>query len=105
MSDNAIAGASSDFGSRLKNIVRHNLRQYGILLAMLVIVIIFTITTGGKLLLPINVSRVIMQNSYVLIMAIGMMLCILTGGNIDLAVGSIVAFVSACSALFAVKWH
>ena len=46
----------------------------------------------------------IMQNSYILIMAIGMMLCILTGGNIDLAVGSIVAFVSAGCGLMSVKW-
>jgi putative multiple sugar transport system permease protein len=46
----------------------------------------------------------IMQNSYILIMSIGMMLCILTGGNIDLSVGSLVAFVSACSALFSITW-
>ncbi len=46
-----------------------------------------------------------MQNSYILILAIGMVLCILTGGNIDLSVGSIVALVSASSALFSVVWN
>jgi putative multiple sugar transport system permease protein len=54
------------------------------------------------LLVPINVSRLILQNSYILILAVGMVLCILTGGNIDLAVGSIVALVSASSALFSI---
>jgi putative multiple sugar transport system permease protein len=88
----------------LKDLVRRNLRQYGILIAMVAIVIIFEFATNGVLLKPINVARLIKQNSYILILAIGMMLCILTGGNIDLAVGSIVAFVSACSGLLSVTW-
>ncbi len=89
---------------RLKDTFRHNLRQYAILLALIFIVIIFQITTNGILLKPINVTRLIAQNSYILILAIGMVLCILTGGNIDLSVGSVVAFVSASSALFSVFW-
>ena len=87
---------------RIKDIIRHNMRQYALLFALIVIVCIFQITTGGILLRPINVSRLIAQNSYILILAIGMVLCILTGGNIDLSVGSVVAFVSAGSALFSV---
>jgi putative multiple sugar transport system permease protein len=87
---------------RIKDIIRHNMRQYALLMALIVIVCIFQITTGGILLRPINVSRLIAQNSYILILAIGMVLCILTGGNIDLSVGSVVAFVSASSALFSV---
>jgi putative multiple sugar transport system permease protein len=87
---------------KIKDLIRHNMRQYAILLALIVIMIIFEITTGGILLRPINVSRLINQNSYILILAIGMVLCILTGGNIDLAVGSMVALVSASSALFSV---
>jgi len=105
MSDNSISGAFNGLYGRFKDVFRRNLRQYGILIAMVAIVIIFQITTGGILLKPINVARLIMQNSYILIMAIGMMLCILTGGHIDLAVGSIVAFVSAGSALLSVTWH
>jgi len=88
----------------IKDVVRRNLRQYAILLALIAIIIFFQIATGGILLKPINVSRLIGQNSYILIMAIGMMFCILTGGNIDLSVGSVVAFVSASSALFSVTW-
>ena len=78
------------------------MRQYTILFVLIAIIFVFQITTNGILLKPINVSRLINQNSYILILAIGMVLCILTGGNIDLAVGSIVAFVSALSALFSV---
>lgn len=86
----------------IKTYIKHNMRQYAMLMALVAIMILFQITTGGILLRPINVQRLIMQNSYVLILAIGMVLCILTGGNIDLSVGSIVALVSACSALFSV---
>jgi putative multiple sugar transport system permease protein len=87
----------------IKDVFRHNIRQYGMLIALIAIMLIFQVLTGGILLRPINVSRLIFQNSYILILAIGMMLCILTGGHIDLSVGSIVAMVSASSALFSVK--
>jgi putative multiple sugar transport system permease protein len=87
---------------KLRDLIRHNMRQYAILLALIVIMIIFELTTGGTLLKPVNVSRLINQNSYILILAIGMVLCILTGGNIDLSVGSMVSLVSASSALFSV---
>jgi putative multiple sugar transport system permease protein len=103
MSDSGISGSSPGFFSNVKDLAQQNLRKYGILFAMILIVIIFAFATKGILLRPINVARMIMQNSYILIMAIGMMLCILTGGNIDLAVGSIVAFVSAVSGWLSVK--
>ncbi|MBF4695069.1 multiple monosaccharide ABC transporter permease [Fusibacter ferrireducens] len=89
---------------RIKNIFKQNMKQYSMLIALIVIMAMFQILTGGILLKPINVSRLIFQNSYILILAIGMLLCILTGGNIDLSVGSIVAFVSALSALFSVTF-
>lgn len=85
------------------DLLRHNIRQYGMLFALIAIVLIFQILTGGILLRPINVTRLILQNSYILILAVGMMLCILTGGHIDLSVGSIVAMVGASSALFSVR--
>lgn len=53
---------------------------------------------GGKILLPQNVSNLIAQNAYVFVLASGMLLCILTGGNIDLSVGSVVCFVGAIGA-------
>jgi putative multiple sugar transport system permease protein len=85
-----------------KSMIKHNMRQYAMLIALIVLIVLFQIVTGGILLKPINVSRLIMQQSYIFILAIGMVLCILTGGNIDLSVGSIVALVSAFSAVFSV---
>lgn len=85
----------------IKKFINRNMRQYGMILALVVIIIFFGVVTGGKLIWPRNVTMLIRQNAYVLILAIGMMLCILTGGNIDLSVGSLVALVSAMSGLMA----
>ncbi|XVV08275.1 multiple monosaccharide ABC transporter permease [Actinoplanes sp. CA-131856] len=75
-----------------------NLRQSGIYFAFAAIILLFTILTGGDLLAPQNISNIIVQNSYILILAIGMILIIIAG-HIDLSVGSIVA---ACGAVAAV---
>src|SRR5690554_7129710 len=75
--------------------LKANIRQYAMLIALVFIMFFFQIATNGILLVPMNVTNLIMQNSYVLILAIGMTLCILTGGNIDLSVGSVCAFVAA----------
>jgi len=85
--------------NNIKDIVNRNIRQYGMLFALVVIVIFFGVVTGGRLIWPRNVSMLVRQNAYVLILAIGMMFCILTGGNVDLSVGSLVALVSAMSGL------
>ena len=87
---------------KAKDALKANIRQYFMLIALFTIMIIFQILTDGVLLKPRNVSKLIYQNSYILILAIGMILLIISGGNIDLSVGSLVAFVSAMSALFAV---
>ncbi|MDR1791102.1 MAG: sugar ABC transporter permease [Propionibacteriaceae bacterium] len=78
--------------SSLKQALGGNLRQYGIMGALALVIILFTITTGGKLLSPANVSSLIGQNAYVLIMALGMIMVIIAG-HIDLSAGSVVAFV------------
>ena len=83
--------------------VQINARQYGMGIALIAIMIFFQIITNGVLLKPLNVANLIMQNSYVLVLAIGMLLCILTG-NIDLSVGSIAAFIGATSAVFIMDW-
>ncbi|WSL21924.1 sugar ABC transporter permease [Streptomyces sp. NBC_01283] len=82
--------------------VRSNMRQYGMLVALAFIVVLFQIWTDGTLLLPNNVSNLIQQNGYILILAIGMMIVIIAG-HIDLSVGSLVAFVGAMSAVMMVK--
>jgi putative multiple sugar transport system permease protein len=64
-------------------------------LALVAIMIFFAILTDGMLFMPLNVTNLVLQNSYVFILGMGMLLCILSGGNIDLSVGSIVAFIGA----------
>lgn len=71
------------------------MKKNTMLLALVIVTIIFAIGTEGTLLLPRNIAVLIAQNSYVVILAVGMLMCILTGGNIDLSVGSIVALVGA----------
>lgn len=88
----------------LRTIFRNNLKQYMMLLALLMIVLAFQVLTSGVLLKPMNVSNLIFQNAYVVILAVGMLLCILTGGNIDLSVGSVVALVGACAGTFIISW-
>jgi putative multiple sugar transport system permease protein len=85
--------------NNVKEFLNRNLRQYGMIFALVIIMIFFVILTGGKLIWPRNVQMLVRQNAYVLILAIGMMFCILTGGNIDLSAGSLVALVSAMSGL------
>ncbi|TCL55368.1 putative multiple sugar transport system permease protein [Hydrogenispora ethanolica] len=80
-----------------------NLRQYMMIIALIVVIIFFEIVTQGILLKPLNVSNLISQNSYILILAIGMLLCILCCGFIDLSVGSVAAFVGAVSAVLILK--
>ena len=83
--------------------VNVNLRQYGILAALVIIVILFEVLTKGRLLMPGNVNNLIQQNSYVLILAIGMVIVIIAG-HIDLSVGSIVAMVGAVAAISMNNW-
>ncbi len=81
-----------------------DLRQYGILAALVVIILLFEGLTGGRLLMPGNVNNLIQQNAYVLILAIGMVMVII-GGHIDLSVGSVVAMIGAIAALAMNNWH
>lgn len=87
----------------VKDIFKSNMRQYAMLIALVVIIILFQVLTDGILLVPMNVTNLILQNSYVIILAVGMTLCILTGGNIDLSVGSVVAFIGAISGILIIN--
>ncbi len=75
------------------------IKKYSMVIALVVIIGIFTIGTGGTILLPQNINNLLSQNAYVFILATGMLLCILTGGNIDLSVGSVVCFVGGFGAV------
>ncbi|MER5475907.1 multiple monosaccharide ABC transporter permease [Streptomyces sp. NPDC002734] len=82
--------------------MRRNMRQYGMLFALGLIVALFAVWTDGDLLLPRNVSNLVLQNSYILVLAVGMMLVIISG-HIDLSVGSLTAFVGAVAAVLMVE--
>ena len=81
-----------------KNKVLGFVNKYTMVIVLILVLIFFSIQTGGAILLPSNVSNLISQNAYVFVLATGMLLCILTGGNIDLSVGSVVCFVGAVGA-------
>ena len=81
-----------------KEHVLAGLKKYTMIIALILVTLFFTWGTGGKILLPQNVSNLVAQNAYVFVLATGMLLCILTGGNIDLSVGSVVCFVGAVGA-------
>lgn len=74
------------------------MRQYGMIIALLFILLLFAVLTNGILLRPLNITNLILQNSYILVLAIGMVMVIIAG-HIDLSVGSVVAFVGAIAAI------
>src|SRR3954463_6123344 len=83
---------------------RSSLRDYGLLGSLLLIIAFFQFMTNGVLLAPVNITNLVLQNSYIVVMALGMLL-IIVGGNIDLSVGSIVGFGGAIAATMMVDYH
>ena len=75
------------------------LTKNSMIIALVVVFILFYFLTGGRLLYAQNMSNLLLQNGYVLVMACGMLLCILTGGNIDLSVGSVICMVGGIGAV------
>lgn len=86
----------------LKSLLKGNIRQYGMILALILIMIFFAITTNGVSLVPLNITNLLLQNGHILILAVGMLIVILTG-NIDLSVGSVAAFVGAIAGIMMIK--
>lgn len=78
-------------------------KKYFMAIVLVVAIVGFAIGTQGTILYPQNINNLISQNAYVFVLAVGMLLCILTGGNIDLAVGSVVCFVGAIGASIMAK--
>jgi putative multiple sugar transport system permease protein len=83
--------------------VLSDLGKNGIFIALVAVVVLFSVLTHGILLRPQNISNLIVQNGYILVLAIGMVMVIIAG-HIDLSVGSVAAFIGACSGVFAVHW-
>ena len=86
-----------------KRTVNLDMKQYGMFLALVAIYIIFALLTGGKNLSPANINNLVMQNGYVVILAVGMLLCVLTG-KIDLGVGSVVAVTGSAAGIILVDY-
>lgn len=94
---------SNSLMKTLSGLFKNNIREYGMLIALVAIMIFFYFTTEGILMRPVNITNLVLQNSYVIIMALGMLLIIVSGW-IDLSVGSVAAFVGAIAGVLMVKW-
>ena len=97
------AQAPARSGGRLKAMLSGNVRQYGMMIALLLLMLLFTFLTDGLFMQPRNITLLLVQNGYVLILAIGMVMVIIAG-HIDLSVGSVCAFVGATVALAMRDW-
>ncbi|HYE51485.1 MAG TPA: multiple monosaccharide ABC transporter permease [Azospirillaceae bacterium] len=94
-----LPGKTADYRGFLKN----NIRDYGMLMSLVVIMAFFEVVTNGTLLKPLNLTNLVLQNSYIVIMALGMLL-VIVAGHIDLSVGSVVGLVGALAAVLMVKF-
>jgi putative multiple sugar transport system permease protein len=85
---------------------KDNLREYGMLISLVAIMVLFQVLTDGTLMQPLNLTNLLLQNSYIVIMALGMLL-VIVAGHIDLSVGSVCGFVGALAAVLMVEyeWH
>ena len=83
-----------------KTKLKAGFQKYTMIIVLVLVTLFFTWGTQGKILYPQNINNLISQNAYVFVLATGMLLCILTGGNIDLSVGSVVCFVGAMCGIF-----
>ena len=80
------------------------LRDYGLLLTLIALMIFFQFTTNGVLFKPVNLTNIILQQSYIIVMALGMLL-VIVAGHIDLSVGSVSGFIGALAAMLMVGWN
>ena len=84
--------------------LKNNLREYGLLISLVAIMVFFQVKTDGTLFQPLNLTNLILQNSYIIVMALGMLL-VIVAGHIDLSVGSVCGFVGAVAAVLMVEYE
>ena len=84
--------------------LKNNLREYGLLISLVAIMVFFQVTTNGTLFQPLNLTNLILQNSYIIVMALGMLL-VIVAGHIDLSVGSVSGFIGAVAAVLMVEYQ
>ncbi len=102
MADVATANTGTGYKG-IRSYLTSHMREYGLLFALIAIMTFFQIVTGGTLLKPVNITNLFLQNSYIIIMALGM-LVVIVAGHIDLSVGSVMGFVGAFAAVMIVNW-
>ncbi len=90
----------------VSNFIKKNIREYGMLLSLAVIMLFFQYMTDGTLMQPLNLTNLLLQNSYIVIMALAMLL-VIVAGHIDLSVGSVAGFIGGLAAILMVQfqWH
>src|SRR5512133_2092948 len=88
----------------LTTLLKNNIREYGMLIALIAVMLFFQVLTKGILFRPVNITNLVLQNSYVITMALGMLLIIVSGW-IDLSVGSVVAVIGALAGVLIVRFH
>lgn len=93
----------SEAKSDIKAYLASHMREYGLLLALIAIMAFFQVMTGGVMLKSVNITNLFLQNSYIIIMALGM-LVVIVAGHIDLSVGSVMGFIGALAAVMIVQW-
>ncbi|MEN8833696.1 multiple monosaccharide ABC transporter permease [Pacificibacter sp.] len=86
----------------IKSHLKAHMRDFGLLFALIAIMAFFQIATGGILLRPVNITNLLLQNSYIIIMALGMLI-VIVAGHIDLSVGSVMGFIGALAAVMIVS--
>ena len=103
MAADPIETSSEAQGNSVGQYLANHLRDYGMVLALIAIMAFFQVMTDGTMLRPVNITNLFLQNSYIIIMALGMLL-VIVAGHIDLSVGSVVGFVGALAAVMMVSW-
>ncbi|RPI32392.1 MAG: sugar ABC transporter permease [Chloroflexota bacterium] len=96
--------APTSFLESLKKILRENIRDYGMYIALFVIMVIFTVTTEGKFITSRNIVNLVNQSGYIAVLAVGMTLVIVIR-HIDLSIGFLGGFLGAVAAIAMVQWH
>jgi putative multiple sugar transport system permease protein len=99
LTENLRGSERPSFGSVFKS----HFRDYGMLVSLLAIMLFFQVVTNGTLLRPLNLTNLVLQNSYIVIMALGMLL-VIVAGHIDLSVGSVVGFIGGLGAVMMVQY-
>jgi putative multiple sugar transport system permease protein len=101
---NPIASPAANSDKNSSGFIKTALRDYGMMLSLIAIMFFFQYMTDGTLLQPLNITNLILQNSYIVIMALGMLM-VIVAGHIDLSVGSVVGFIGALAAVLIVNFH